>query len=66
VDLGETGAPVLADALAWLDCTIHSRHVAGTHTLYIGRVEASSTPRGEARPLVYWNRDYRALGADIE
>jgi flavin reductase (DIM6/NTAB) family NADH-FMN oxidoreductase RutF len=61
-----TGAPVLADALAWLDCTIHSRHVAGTHTLYIGRVVASSTPRAAARPLVYWNRGYRGLGGEIE
>lgn len=59
-----TGAPVLADALAWLDCTIHSRHVAGTHTLYIGRVVASSTPRAASRPLVYWNRGYRTLGDD--
>lgn len=59
-----TGAPILADALAWLDCTLFSRHAAGTHTLYIGRVEASATPRPEARPLVYWNRGYRALARD--
>ena len=56
-----TGAPVLADALAWLDCTIHSRHRAGSHTLYIGRVEASRVPRPDGEPLVYWNRGYRGL-----
>lgn len=56
-----TGAPVLEDAIAWLDCTIFSRHAAGTHSLYIGRVEASAVPRPEAPPLVYWNRDYRRL-----
>ena len=61
-----TGAPVLSDAIAWLDCTLHSRHVAGTHTLYIGRVEACSTPRADARPLVYWNRGYRSLRRDGE
>lgn len=61
-----TGAPVLVDALAWLDCTIFSRHAAGSHTLYIGRVVASATPRAEARPLVYWNRGYRALAGDGE
>lgn len=59
-----TGAPILADALAWLDCTIFSRHAAGTHTLYIGRVEASATPRPDGRPLVYWNRGYRSLAPD--
>ena len=30
-----TGAPVLADALAWLDCTLHSRCQAGTHTINV-------------------------------
>jgi flavin reductase (DIM6/NTAB) family NADH-FMN oxidoreductase RutF len=61
-----TGAPVLRDALAWLDCTLHSRHTAGSHTLYIGEVVASATPRAAARPLVYWNRGYRALAADTD
>jgi flavin reductase (DIM6/NTAB) family NADH-FMN oxidoreductase RutF len=58
-----TGAPVLQDALAWLDCTIYSRHTAGTHTIYIGEVQASHVHEDEAgnKPLVYWNRDYRVL-----
>jgi flavin reductase (DIM6/NTAB) family NADH-FMN oxidoreductase RutF len=56
-----TGAPVLADALAWLDCTIYARFAAGTHTVYIGEVQASGTPRVEQPPLIYWNRGYRAL-----
>ena len=56
-----TGAPVLKDALAWLDCTIVGRHAAGTHTVYIGEVQASSVPRPDESPLVYWNRGYRWL-----
>lgn len=56
-----TGAPVLNDALAWLDCTIHSKHRAGTHTVYIGEVQASGVPDAEYPPLVYWNRGYRKL-----
>ena len=59
-----TGAPVLADALGWLDCTIHSRHRAGTHSLYIGEVVASRVPRPGDSPLVYWNRGYRGLRPD--
>ena len=27
-----TGAPILRDALAWLDCTVYSRFSAGSHT----------------------------------
>lgn len=59
-----TGAPVLVDAVAWLDCTIASRHAAGTHTIYIGEVQASAVPRPEGAPLLYWNRDYRRLALD--
>lgn len=54
-----SGAPVLADALAWLDCRKHSSFEAGTHTVYIGEVLASAIPDPEAPPLVYWNRGYR-------
>jgi len=61
-----TGAPVLADALAWLDCRIVARHVAGTHTIYVGEVQAASSPREGKRPLVYWNRGYRRLALHDE
>ncbi|MEZ5332020.1 MAG: flavin reductase family protein [Thermoanaerobaculia bacterium] len=61
-----TGAPVLEDALAWLDCSIHSRHSAGTHTIYIGEVQASSLPASGRAPLVYWNRGYRRLAQTEE
>jgi len=57
----ETGAPVLTDALAWLDCRIHARYPAGSHTIFVGQVEASAVPQEEAPPLVYWNRGYRRL-----
>lgn len=56
-----TGAPILADAIAWLDCTIASRHPAGSHTIYIGAVQASAVPRPDGAPLLYWNRDFRRL-----
>ena len=56
-----TGAPVLADALVWMDCTVYGRYPAGTHTIYVGRVEASQVPLPDEPPLVYWNRGYRQL-----
>ncbi|MEM8934273.1 MAG: flavin reductase family protein [Acidobacteriota bacterium] len=57
----ETGSPVLADAVAWLDCNVHSKQRAGTHTIYVGEVVASAVPRDDDSPLVYWNRGYRKL-----
>lgn len=62
----ETGAPVLEDALAWLDCTIYERHPAGTHTIYVGEVKASAVMRPDEAPLIYWNRGYRRLGIASE
>lgn len=64
---GVTGAPVLEDALAWLDCTVYSRHTAGTHTIYIGEVQAShvSVDADALSPLIYWNRDYRTIAQEI-
>ena len=56
-----TGAPVLADALAWLDCAVYERAAAGTHTIIVGEVLASSVPLPDQPPLVYWNRAYRRL-----
>jgi len=57
-----TGAPVLADALAWLDCTVHCHERAGTHTIYVGEVQASGVPSPDQPPLVWWNRAYHPLG----
>ena len=50
----ETGAPMLKDALAWLDCRIHARYPAGSHTIYVGEVVASNVPvgRGAAAGLL--------------
>ena len=56
-----TGAPILGDAVAWLDCTVYSRFSAGSHTIYIGEVQASGVPRPDVKPRLYWNRGYRQL-----
>lgn len=56
-----TGAPILRDALAWLDCTVDSSYSVGDHTIFIGLVQASETPRAGQPPLIYWNRGYRHL-----
>lgn len=60
-DTAVTGAPILRNALAWMDCTLFTRAAAGTHSLYIGEVQASAVPRPDEPPLVYWNRGYRHL-----
>ena len=55
-----TGSPILEDCLAWLDCRIVSSQVVGDHTLFVGEVVAAGV-NGAAKPLIYWNADYRKL-----
>ncbi|MEM9557788.1 MAG: flavin reductase family protein [Acidobacteriota bacterium] len=62
---GTTGAPVLENAIAWLDCAVVGRHEAGTHTVYLGEV-LESRVLGDRQPLVYWNRGYRRLVEPVE
>ncbi len=60
----ETGMPILASALAWLDCDLHETVEAGDHRILLGRVRASGIGlvANEARPLLYFLGKYRTLG----
>lgn len=58
----ETGAPVLADALAAFDCEIEEAIERHSHFIVIGRVVASRITE-TAEPLLYWAGAYRNLGA---
>ena len=49
---GVTGAPLLDDAVAHLECRVYARHDAGDHTLVLGEVEAATVHDG--RPLLYY------------
>jgi flavin reductase (DIM6/NTAB) family NADH-FMN oxidoreductase RutF len=58
-----TGAPILANALACLDCELLDRHASTTHSIFIGRVVAGRF-RPEAQPLLYFRNDYWDLSED--
>jgi len=57
-----TGAPLLADALAAIDCKVDSVIDWNTHALVIGRVEAVRLHDGP-QALVYWRGAYVDLSA---
>jgi flavin reductase (DIM6/NTAB) family NADH-FMN oxidoreductase RutF len=60
-----TGAPVLNDAVAFLDCTVHEMFAAGDHTIFVGLVQAGDVQKPDAAPLLYFNGKYRALGDEV-
>ncbi|MBN2304360.1 MAG: flavin reductase family protein [Anaerolineae bacterium] len=57
----KTGAPVLAVAVAWLDCRVSAVHDGGTHFIFVGDVVATGRNPDPVSPLVYHNRQYWRL-----
>lgn len=59
---GTTGAPLIDEALASLECRVTSAHREGSHTIYVGRVEGVRAT--DAEPLLYYKGSYRSLHCD--
>ena len=55
-----TGAPVLEDALASLDCRVTETFDTETHTIFIGLVHGVQVNE-RIKPLIYYDRSYREL-----
>ncbi len=56
---GETGSPVIDDALASIECKVVDQVLAGTHWVVIGEVQKVECRSGE--PLMYYNSAYCEL-----
>ncbi|MGW2382797.1 flavin reductase family protein [Streptomyces lincolnensis] len=48
-----SGSPRLADALAWIDCTIHAVHTGGDHLIVVGRVDDLGASDMDEPPLLF-------------
>ncbi|WP_376870697.1 flavin reductase [Albirhodobacter sp. R86504] len=58
-----TGAPVLSDAIAAFDCTIQSRQVVGTHSVFFCEVQDIALCEGERDSLIWCHRNFHHLRA---
>ncbi|HLI42611.1 MAG TPA: flavin reductase family protein [Streptosporangiaceae bacterium] len=57
-----TGAPLLDDALATMECITEAVYDGGDHSIVLGRVAAVAAPAGPPRgPLVHFAGGYRRL-----
>jgi flavin reductase (DIM6/NTAB) family NADH-FMN oxidoreductase RutF len=54
-----SGAPVLADALAWVDCRLADILPGGDHSIFLGEILAGDARAGS--PLLYFGGKYRRL-----
>ncbi len=57
---GLTGAPIMADAVVWFDCTLWDSIDCGTHTVFLGEVQEAGFAATEGDdPLVARMEDTR-------
>jgi flavin reductase (DIM6/NTAB) family NADH-FMN oxidoreductase RutF len=56
------GVPFVRGAIAHVGCSLHDRHPAGDHTLYLGRVEHLADHPGQ--PLVFHQGAFGLLSND--
>ena len=61
---GETGAPLLEDSLAYVECRVGNTIEAGDHTIYIGSVVAAGVSAHADRPLLHYEGRYGSLSRD--
>jgi flavin reductase (DIM6/NTAB) family NADH-FMN oxidoreductase RutF len=59
-----SGAVLLTDAVAWLDCSIDAEHAAGDHRIVVLAVHDLDAYQGAA-PLVFHGSRYRRLDASV-
>jgi flavin reductase (DIM6/NTAB) family NADH-FMN oxidoreductase RutF len=54
------GVPLLQGSIATFECQLAAVIEAGDHAIFLGEVVSAECPGGN--PLLYFNREYRALG----
>lgn len=57
-----SGAPVLVDALGWVECRVVASLPAGDHTLVLGEVVAAGIEHKEAKPLTLVSTGFHYSG----
>jgi flavin reductase len=59
-----SGAPVLAGALAWLECKLAAIYEGGDHSIFLGDVQALGHGNTEDA-LLFYNGGFHRLESDI-
>jgi len=59
---GVTGAPIIADTLGYVECTLVAEHDAGDHTIAVAQVEAFRMADEGKAPLLFFRGGYGEFG----
>lgn len=60
------GAPVMADAVAWMECELSDTYPAGDHLIFVARVRALESRETEGRSLVFYRGRYHVVGPGLD
>jgi flavin reductase (DIM6/NTAB) family NADH-FMN oxidoreductase RutF len=60
-----TGAPVLDEAVAFMDCRVMESLITGDHTIFVGQVEAARIQKPSQSPLLYFMGEYHTIGDKV-
>nr|BFD89351.1 flavin reductase family protein [Kitasatospora sp. Xyl93] len=61
-----TGAPLLADSLAWLECKLAEQYDGGDHSIFLGEVLAADWSDHRQALLFYGGAFHRGVGGNPE
>ena len=59
--IGDTGTPMLAECLAFLECRVKDVLEGGDHSVFLGEVVDQGVVNNDARPLVFYRGGYHSL-----
>lgn len=63
--LGRTGAPILADCVAYVECRVRDVAEGGDHSIFMGEVVAQGVV-DDAPPLVFHRGQYRRVADPLD
>ena len=64
-NIGRTGAPILADCVAYIECRVREIAEGGDHSVFMGEVVDQGVVN-DAPPLVFHRGQYRRVGDPID
>src|SRR5438105_8585817 len=59
--VGQTGAPLFSEALAWIECRVVQEYPGGDHALVLGEVLHVASHGEHHEPLLYYRSSFRAI-----
>ena len=59
--VGETGAPILADCLAFIECRVANTLDGGDHTIFLGSVVSEGVENDNVKPLLFYRGGYHTM-----